>query len=118
MKRSYGELKIEDILKEIGYPYELEYIFDDLITKHNKPLRFDFAVFDDDGSIKCLIEYQGEQHYQSNNRCGGQAGLKKQQYNDEQKRLYCCKHNIKLIEIPYWNYERINYDTLLHAIEN
>lgn len=118
MQRSNGELKVELFLQQIGYPYELEYTFDDLKTKHDKPLRFDFAVFNEDNSLKCLIEYQGEQHYISNARSGGAAGLKKQQYNDEQKRIYCRKNHIKLIEIPYWNYNRINYDTLFHAIED
>lgn len=37
--------------------------------------RFDFAIFDDDGEIDFLIEYQGKQHYEPSNKFGGKKGL-------------------------------------------
>jgi hypothetical protein len=37
--------------------------------------RFDFAIFDDDGNLDFLIEYQGKQHYQAVSKFGGNRGL-------------------------------------------
>lgn len=59
MRASYGEIKIEEILREAGFNFAEEYIFPDLRSSNGRALRFDFAVFDDDGKIDFLIEYQG-----------------------------------------------------------
>ena len=55
MRASKGEIKIEDILKEAGLVFEEEYSFPDLVSSTGRPLRFDFAVFDDEGNIQFLI---------------------------------------------------------------
>lgn len=62
MKSSRGEIKICDILDAAGLPYKEEYSFPDLVAESGRPLRFDFAVFDDNGDLDFLIEYQGIQH--------------------------------------------------------
>jgi hypothetical protein len=59
MRASRGEIKIEEILKESGLSFTEEYSFPDLVSPSGRPLRFDFAVFDDEGEIDFLIEYQG-----------------------------------------------------------
>ena len=48
MRASRGEIKIEEIFEHAGLNYQEEYSFDDLISSNGIPLRFDFAVFDDD----------------------------------------------------------------------
>lgn len=63
MRSSRGEIKIVDILTMAGLPFKEEYSFPDLVSTSGRPLRFDFAVFDDNGDIDFLIEYQGIQHY-------------------------------------------------------
>ena len=63
LKSSRGEIKICDILDKAGLSYQEEYSFTDLVSSSGRPLRFDFAVFDDDGGIDFLIEYQGIQDY-------------------------------------------------------
>ena len=115
MRASRGEIKIEEILQSAGLSFKEEYIFDDLISTSGKPLRFDFAVFDDNGDLDFLIEYQGIQHYEAKSKFGGYAGLRKQQYNDMQKRIYCKKNNIILIAIPYTDEGRITYDYIMKA---
>lgn len=115
MRASRGEIKIEEILQQAGLSFEEEYIFPELVSSSGRPLRFDFAVFDDDGDIDFLIEYQGIQHYEAKSKFGGYTGLRKQQYNDMKKREYCQKHNIKLIAIPYWDEGRIDYDYIMTA---
>lgn len=113
MRASRGEIKIEDVLRAAGLPFVEEYSFDDLISSTGRPLRFDFCVFDDNGDIDFLIEYQGIQHYEPKSKFGGWDGLRKQQFNDMKKREYCQKHGYKLIAIPYTDEGRINYDYIM-----
>lgn len=115
MRASRGEITIEEILKEANVNFKEEYSFADLLSNSGTPLRFDFCVFDDDGDIDFLIEYQGIQHYQPKSKFGGLAGLAKQQYNDMQKREYCKKHNLKLVVIPYTDEGKLSYDYIMHA---
>ena len=61
-----------------GLPFQEEYIFPDLLSSSGRPLRFDFAVLDDNGEVDFLIEYQGIQHYQPKSKFGGISGLRKQ----------------------------------------
>lgn len=115
MRASRGEIKIEEILQAAGLDFKQEYIFPDLVSSSGRPLRFDFAVFDDMGEIDFLIEYQGIQHYEPKSKFGGYTGLRKQQYNDMKKREYCKKHGLTLIAIPYWDEGRVNYDYIMRA---
>ena len=114
MRASRGEIKIEEVLTEAGLVFEEEYSFDGLVSSSGRPLRFDFAVFDDEHELQFLIEYQGVQHYEPKSKFGGYAGLRKQQYNDMMKREYCKKHNIILLAIPYTDEGRINYDYIMN----
>ena len=114
MRASRGEIKIEEILTKAGLVFEQEYSFDGLVSSSGRPLRFDFAVFDDEHELQFLIEYQGVQHYEPKSKFGGYAGLRKQQYNDMMKREYCKKHNIILLAIPYTDEGRINYDYIMN----
>ena len=75
MRASRGEIKIEEILAEAGLPFKEEYSFPDLTADSGRPLRFDFVVFDDDGKIDFIIEYQGKQHYEASAKFGGKRGL-------------------------------------------
>jgi hypothetical protein len=115
MKSSRGEIKICDILDKAGLNYVEEYIFKDLVSSNGRPLRFDFAVFDDNGDIDFLIEYQGVQHYEAKSKFGGAQGLYRQKYNDTQKRKYCQEHGITLIAIPYWDEGIMDYDYIMRA---
>ena len=115
MRASRGEIKIEDILRNNGVVFQEEYSFPDLLSTTGHPLRFDFAIFDDEGNLDFLIEYQGVQHYEAKSKFGGYSGLRKQQYNDMKKREYCKKNNIILIAIPYTDEGRISYDYIMNA---
>lgn len=75
MKASRGEIKIFEVLTDAGLNFEEEYIFPGLNSNNGRPLRFDFAVFDDEGNVDFLIEYQGIQHYQASSKFGGKKGL-------------------------------------------
>ena len=113
MNASRGQIKIREILEEAGLDFKMEYIFPDLKTSNGRPLRFDFVVFDDDGKIDFLIEYQGKQHYEPSNKFGGKRGFFQQQYNDNQKRRFCALHDLRLIEIPYTEENLVSYDYIM-----
>ena len=115
MRASRGEIKIEEVLQSAGLDFEEEYSFPDLVSSSGRPLRFDFAVFDDEHNLQFLLEYQGIQHYEPKSKFGGYTGLRKQQYNDMKKREYCAKHGILLIAIPYWDEGRLDYDYIMKA---
>lgn len=115
MKSSRGEIKICDILDAAGVVYQEEYSFPDLVSSSGRPLRFDFCVFDDEGNIDFLIEYQGIQHYEPKSKFGGAKGLYRQKYNDSQKKQYCAKHGYTLICIPYWEESLVDYDYIFRA---
>lgn len=115
MLSSNGEVKIHNILSDYDVPFEEEYEFDDLIASSGRHLRFDFAVFAEDGTLDFLIEFQGRQHYNSVNKFGGERGVHRQQYNDIQKRKYCLDHGIRLITIPYYDEPKLSYDYIMRA---
>ena len=113
MKASRGEIKIYEILKEAELNFKEEYSIAGLNSPNGRPLRFDFAVFDDNGDLDFLIEYQGIQHYEAKSKFGGAKGLYQQKYNDNQKRIYCKKHGYTLIAIPYWDEGIMDYDYIM-----
>ena len=108
--KSKGEAIIEDILKSLKIDYKKQYTFDDLIGE-KKLLRFDFAIFEKEKLI-CLIEYQGIQHYEISDYFGGEEAFNKQKDYDLKKRNYCNKNKIKLVEIPYWELNKVE-DTFI-----
>lgn len=104
---SKGENKIDEFLCRYNICNIPQKKFDDLIGIHGGKLSYDFYI----PSFNLLIEYQGEQHYQpikfGKSIEYGKRRLKNQQMNDSIKREYAKKHNIELLEIPYWDYENI-----------
>lgn len=93
---SKGEEKIAKILSAKFVTFQREYTFNDLRTSSNLPLRFDFAIFNQDILIG-LIEYQGIQHYVDY----GEFGYVQRKYTDKYKQAYCAKNHYPLFEIRY-----------------
>lgn len=105
---SNGEYRIKTFLDLNRINYKKEFTFPDLYDK--QLLRFDFAIFDIKNNLKFLIEYQGIQHFDTNNPWWTEI-LEK---HDKMKREYCYNNNIKLIEIMYYDdIEKILKDILL-----
>lgn len=92
--------------------YQTQFWFKDL--KDKKYLYFDFAILDDEQNVKCLIEYQGIQHYDPTALHGTWSNTP--QEHDEMKRQYCKLHNINLIEIPYTDFEILNWEYLKNRL--
>lgn len=96
---SHGEDKIRKYLNENGINYKSQYWFNDLRSKKNRPLYFDFAICDKSWNIIALIEYQGIQHYKEVHFKN--FGKMQRDVTDNQKREYCNKNKIPLFEIRY-----------------
>lgn len=95
MRRSRGELYIEEILHKLNLDFERQKRFEN--CKNVRSLPFDFYI----PQYNVCIEYDGEQHYRAVKHWGGEEKLLNQQLNDEIKNKYCEDNNITLIRIPY-----------------
>lgn len=112
--QSKGAHKCEVWLLKHKINFKEEYGFEDLLGD-SRQLKFDFAIFNVDNSIKYLLEYDGEFHYKpilcykDEPITLAQERLNKQQRYDQLKNEYCYSHNINLIRIPYWNFDKIEH---------
>lgn len=97
---SYGVQQIENYLRDHNIEFEREATFP--TCKRKNVLPFDFAIYNNDGSIKFLIEFQGEQHYRARPMFGGEDKLKRVQEADAIKRQWARDNKINLIIIN-WN---------------
>lgn len=108
--KSKGEVKVANILKKSNIEFIQEKVFPNLKSVKDNFLRFDFFL----PNYNCCIEYQGEQHYN-----------KKSFYytpeiteNDNKKKEYCKNNNIKLIEIPYWDYNKLDWNYIKERLND
>ena len=105
-----GEAQVRKILTKLKLDFATQYRFDDCRGK-KYPLPFDFAVFKNE-KLEYLIEYDGEQHFKPVNFNGIDDKKAKELYDinktrDDIKNNYCKDNNIKLIRIPYTEYDNI-----------
>lgn len=100
-----GERKITMFLKNNNIDFVPQYkVQIDSIFCKQKNFFLDFYI----PSKNVVIEYNGEQHYKPTYfHLVGHKTFEEQEERDWAVRLYCDKNNIKLIEIPYWEYERV-----------
>lgn len=102
--RSKGEEVIKEYLELYGANFKEQYRIKE--CKNIRPLPFDFAIFDNE-ELKCLIEYDGSQHF------GPKFGSSEKEYlstknNDKIKNKFCKNNNIILIRIKYVRSENPN----------
>lgn len=114
--KSKGEQKIIQLLITNEIKFETQYYFNDCINPQTKrKLLFDFYL----PSYQCLIEYDGEQHFEYKNQgWNTKDNFEQVQYRDKLKNQYCKEKGIKLIRIPYWDYNKIDINYLLNKINN
>ena len=105
--QSSGEIKITQLLAKANIDFQTQY----RIKEFNILSPFDFAIFKDN-KLLGLIEYDGEQHFESVDFFGGEEKLKLQQERDERKNIWCKKNNIRLIRIPYTEYDNLSIQYL------
>ena len=111
--RSLGELKIREILLANQILFKTEYTFSDLPNR-----RFDFAIYDDTGSIKYLIEFDGIQHYKwKKTWYQTEEEFEQGKKRDLEKTEYCKNQNLILIRIPYYDLDKISMDYINNKLE-
>lgn len=101
---SKGEHSIQKYLQNRNIEFKKEVRFEG--CKHKRTLPFDFVIYNNN-KLYCLIEFDGEQHFRPRGHFGGDNNLKEIQKRDSIKNEYCKENNIKLIRIPYWDFNNI-----------
>lgn len=104
--KSKGEEKILNILKSMDIKFVREKRFGD--CRNVRPLPFDFYLPDKN----MIIEYDGEQHFKPKFNGESFENIKK---TDKIKNEYCNSKNIKLIRIPYTEFDNIE-DILIASL--
>jgi len=102
---SKAEEKTDKILKENNINLIRQHIFSD--CRYINPLPFDFYLPD----INFTIEIDGEHHFYPVNFGQGEEEskeeFKRRVIKDEIRNKYCQDNNIKLLRIPYWDFDKI-----------
>lgn len=101
-KKSKGEMLVKKFLDENNIKYIQQYTFKDCVNI--KPLPFDFYL----PYHNVCIEYDGELHFKSVIKFGGDRSLGLTKKRDLIKNKYCLDNNITLIRIPYNNKKPLN----------
>lgn len=100
---SIGEEIIANILIENNINFKRQFTFPDLFSPKGALLKFDFGIYNEQGTLKYLIEYDGIQHYKPVEYFGGEDAFKYLQECDKLKEEYCKDRNFPLIRINYLN---------------
>jgi very-short-patch-repair endonuclease len=100
-KISLGEERISKYLLSNNIEYTKQKSFDDCLFVNK--LQFDFFI----PSKNICIEYDGKQHFEPIEYFGGYESYIAQIKKDSVKNEFCESKKIKLIRIPYYEYENI-----------
>ena len=98
---SKGEKRVLEILNKLNIDCIPQYRFKDCKFKNTLP--FDFYL----PKYNICIEFDGEQHYKIKECFGGLDEFINIKIRDTIKNEYCKNNNIKLIRIPYWEFDGI-----------
>lgn len=99
---SKGEKRTKKWLEENNIFFVSQKEFCGLLGIKGKNLSYDFYL----PNYNLLIEYQGEFH-DGNTRKQTKKDIQRQQEHDRRKREYAQNHNIKLLEIWYYDFDNI-----------
>jgi len=101
---SKGEKRIIEFLEIYNIQYLAEAKFPDCNSNKGNSLRFDFFL----NKYNLCIEYQGQHHYKPINKYVKSIKVHNQTVlHDNIKYKYAIKNNIKVLYIPYWEYDNI-----------
>lgn len=106
--KSKGEYNIIQCLINNNIFFQKEYAFPDLIDK--APLRYDFAIFDENNNLIRLVEFDGVQHFKDISFFNN---FSQYQLHDKMKNQYAKDHQIPLVRIPYTEQENITIDLIM-----
>lgn len=111
-----GEEKIFNILKNNKINFKMEVSFPELYGYKKVPLRYDFGIYDFFNNIKFLIEYDGEGHFKQINKFNkNKKDFLHRCELDRKKNKYALSHNIILIRVPYWDLDKITFNSIFNT---
>ena len=108
---SKGERLAESVFKKHNHKYESQKRFDDCRDKLTLP--FDFYLPD----YNLMVEIMGEQHEHPIDHFGGEEAFKKCIEHDKIKRDYLKKNNISILDIWYYEFDKME-DLILNKIDS
>lgn len=98
--RSKGEEVIREFLTLSKFVFEEQYRIKE--CRNKRPLPFDFAIFNEEKDLVCLMEYDGSQHFSNKFAFNDdEENFKKTKTNDKIKNEFCKRNNIPLIRIKF-----------------
>jgi hypothetical protein len=101
---SRGERRVRLCLESLGIDFVEQKRYDSpLAPGARKVFYIDFFI----PEKNLAVEYHGDQHYEPVKMFGGAKQLKKQQQRDAALREFCKQQGIRLLEIPYTDFDRI-----------
>lgn len=111
-RQSRGERSVRSWLIDNDILFEEQKRFDDLRGTGGRRLSYDFYIKDKN----LLIEYQGQFH---DGTCtlASQKQIEKQFEHDRRKREYANNNNINLLEIWYYDFDRIEEILKQHLLQ-
>lgn len=104
-RKSKGEEEVKRVLSKNNTRFIEQYKFEKCRLRRTLP--FDFYLPD----YNVCIEYDGRQHFEVVKAFGGLDNFIDTKIRDTIKNEYCKNNNIKLIRIPYWDFD--NIETIL-----
>ena len=111
---SKGEERIASLLQELDIFFVPQYSPEDLVNIFtNRRFRFDFYI----PSYSTILEYDGIQHYKISGWNTKEKFFQIQQY-DEIKNNYCKRNGLRLIRIPYTDYNKIDKEYILDLLQS
>lgn len=111
---SKGNVKIRQCLEQLNLFFEEEKTFENCYTSKGYLYHFDFYLPD----YNCCIEYDGIQHYIGWKNGKDEKSLEKIQYNDKIKNEYCKNNHIRLIRIPYTEFNNLTPTYIMKLLES
>lgn len=113
---SRGNQKIKELLQQNNIIFQPEYN----IRINNINYYYDFAIFNEKSDLICFIEYDGILHFPQDKYHGwnNSETWEKTQKNDKIKSNYAEEHQIPLIRIPYYDFNKIDINYLKERFKN
>lgn len=112
---SKGEAEIARFLNSHHIKYKQEFIVPNFIYENGGIPRFDFALFDNDNNLLCLIEYQGNIHFNySNSGWNTKENFEIRKKHDDEKLIFCKNYSIILYRINYFDNIKEEMEKIYH----
>lgn len=111
---SIGENEISKLLQDNNIIFDHDKIFPELLQKTGRKLRFDFIIYNKDGSLNRFVEFDGNQHI-SGMWGGNWSNLETLEIikeRDNIKNNFCLDNNYILIRIPYSRKDKITLEDI------